>query len=120
MKTSPQPQTLTVEIHALSHDGRGITTIDGMTAFIEGALPHEKVLCRIIKKHRHFFEAEVVEILTPAPERINPPCPHFAICGGCSLQHIEINSQIQYKQQAVLEQLLRFGKVTPEEVLPPL
>lgn len=118
MATTLQP--IIVDIHALSHDGRGITSINGQTAFIDGALPNEKVLCQINKKHRHYLEGKTLEILTAAEERTTPPCPHFAVCGGCSLQHMTMDAQIQYKQNALLEQLQRFGKVTPETILPPL
>ena len=115
-----QNQPITVLVHTLSHDGRGITTINGITAFIEGALPNETVLCQITKKHRHYLEAKTLEVISAAPERTEPKCPHFGVCGGCSLQHIEAGSQIEFKQQSLLEQLQRFGKVAPKEILAPL
>ncbi len=107
-------------IESLSHDGRGIAIINGKTTFVTSALPAEKVICKITQKHRRYNEALVTEVLAAAPERTIPDCTHFGVCGGCSMQHVEIHAQIQYKQQALLDQLKHFGKVTPEAVLPPI
>ena len=111
---------MTVKIEKLSHDGRGIAVVEGKTLFIQGSLPGETVTYRVLKKHRQYSEAEVVDVLTASPQRTQPGCAHFAICGGCSLQHMSTASQLQLKQQVLLEQLQHFGRVTPETVLPPL
>jgi 23S rRNA (uracil1939-C5)-methyltransferase len=107
-------------IESLSHDGRGVTSINNKATFVSGALPQEKVRCKITKKHRRYNEAQTVEVLSPAHERTAPDCLHFGICGGCSMQHVTIEAQLQFKQQALLEQLKHFGKVTPEIILPPI
>src|SRR5437868_5349518 len=77
-------------IHSLSHDGRGIATIADKTTFISGALPNETVTYKIIRKHSHFNEATTLDVLTPSLERVAPPCEHFSLCGGCSLQYMNI------------------------------
>lgn len=110
----------TAQVLTLSHDGRGISKHQQRKMFIEGALPNEVVKYHIKKKHRHYFEAEVTEIITPSPDRVQPPCPHFEICGGCSLQHLSMDAQLQHKQHAFLEQLHHFGSVKPQTLLPPL
>jgi 23S rRNA (uracil1939-C5)-methyltransferase len=108
-------------ITTLSHDGRGIATMaDGKTTFISGALPGEEVAFRLIKKHTRYNEGEVQEILAISPNRVIPACKHFGVCGGCSMQHIAMHSQIEIKQTVLLEQLKHFGKVEAEEVLPPI
>lgn len=107
-------------IESLSHDGRGIANINGKTTFISGVLPAEKVICKIIRKHRRYNEAQVIDIIDKASERTDPKCAHYGICGGCSMQHVEIESQVKLKQQTLLDQLKHFGKVIPEEVLPPI
>lgn len=107
-------------IESLTHDGRGVAIIQGKTTFVDNALPNEKVICKITKKHRRYNEAQTVEVLIPAKERVAPHCAHFGICGGCSMQHVELQAQIQFKQNALLEQLKHFGKVTPEKILPPI
>lgn len=107
-------------IESLSHDGRGITSINGKTSFIYGALPQEEVICKLSKQHSRFNEGAAIEILKPAPERTNPLCPHFNVCGGCSMQHMTNEAQIEFKQKVLIEQLKHFGKVSPDSILPPL
>lgn len=107
-------------IHALSHDGRGITTLQSKTTFLAGALTDEIVTYRIHQKKSNYMEGEALEILTPSSERAIPPCQHFGVCGGCSLQHMNLAMQTRLKEQTLLDQLKHFGKVTPEIVMPPL
>lgn len=113
-------ESATANVHALSHDGRGIASIQQKTTFISGALPGETVTYRITQKRGSYHEANMQSVLTPAATRVTPPCQHFGLCGGCNLQHMNAEAQIQLKQQTLLEQLAHFGKVTPESVLPPL
>lgn len=108
------------QVHSLSHDGRGIATIGNKTTFISGSLPNEVVSYRITQKRSNYAEASLLEILEPSPHRITPPCQHFTICGGCSLQHMRMEMQIDLKQQTLLDQLKHFGQVTPQSILPPL
>ncbi|MEO8400978.1 MAG: 23S rRNA (uracil(1939)-C(5))-methyltransferase RlmD [Gammaproteobacteria bacterium] len=114
------PESIEINITSLSHDGRGIAEINGKTTFVTGALPQEKVTCKISKKHSRYNDAEVIDVITASPDRTTPPCAHFSICGGCSMQHINANAQIILKQQALLDQLKRFGNVVPEQILPPI
>lgn len=107
-------------VTALTHDARGIATIDGKTVFIEGALPDEIVEFAYIKKRGKFDEAKVTKIIRPSPERVEPRCQHFGVCGGCALQHLSTQGQITLKQKLLLDQLAHFGKVQPEIILKPL
>ncbi|WP_458072222.1 23S rRNA (uracil(1939)-C(5))-methyltransferase RlmD [Rhodanobacter sp. BL-MT-08] len=104
----------------LSHDGRGVTRVDGKAVFVSGALLDEHVLLRLRKRHRHFDEAEVVELITRSPHRVEPRCRHFGECSGCSMQHLDVDSQIATKQRVLTENFERIGKVTPQLWLPPL
>jgi 23S rRNA (uracil1939-C5)-methyltransferase len=104
----------------LAHDGRGVARVDGKAVFIEGALPGERVRFRIFKRRRQLDEAGLVEVLTPSPDRVVPKCPHFGLCGGCSLQHLSPAAQLAAKQHQLLENLERIGRVRPERVLDPL
>jgi len=104
----------------LSHDGRGVTRVDGKAVFVSGALLDEHVLLRLRKRHRHFDEAEVVELITRSPHRVEPRCRHFGECSGCSLQHLDADPQIATKQRVLTENFERIGKVTPQLWLPPL
>ncbi|MBB1127098.1 23S rRNA (uracil(1939)-C(5))-methyltransferase RlmD [Thiospirillum jenense] len=119
-KTRLSAEPIEVVIESLSHDGRGVTHLDGKAIFVSGALPGERVQMRYRHRARHHDEAEVVALLTTAAERVTPTCPHFAQCGGCALQHLQPSAQIVFKQQILSDTLQRIGKVTPAHWLPPL
>lgn len=107
-------------VEDLSADGRGVVRAGGKTVFVHGALPGEEVEFRRRKRRRSYDEAELITVLTAAPERVAPRCPHFGNCGGCSLQHLSTEQQLVHKQKHLLECLRRIGSVTPESVLEPL
>ncbi|MEM7561833.1 MAG: 23S rRNA (uracil(1939)-C(5))-methyltransferase RlmD, partial [Pseudomonadota bacterium] len=108
-----------VEIESLSHEGRGITRINGKTVFVFGALVGETVIIEIVKSSRKFDEAKVLEVIKPSPDRIEPRCAAYQQCGGCSLQHIDNSTQIQLKQQSLLDMLTHAG-ISWGTLLPPL
>lgn len=114
------PKRPAIAVTALSHDGRGIAKLAGKTLFIEDALPGEDVTFQVYKRHRDYDEARVVEVLKASPDRREPRCAHFGVCGGCSLQHLESGAQLAAKQQTLLDNLKRIGGVEPAELLPPL
>ncbi len=116
LQTAPQ----TAEITALSHDGRGITHINGKITFIDNALPGEKVVFHYTLCRGKYDEGRATEIIIASPERVTPACQHFAICGGCALQHMNKATQLNLKQQMFLEQLQHFGKIQPQQILAPL
>lgn len=107
-------------VESLEHDGRGVARVEGKVVFIDGALPGEDVTFRYTRRRGRFDEGAVVEVLAPAPERVAPRCPHFALCGGCSLQHLEPGHQVAVKQARLLEALEHAAGTGPGEVLPPL
>lgn len=108
------------EVTSLSHDGRGVAHRDGKTLFIVGALPGERVTVRNLRRKRSFDEGELSDIVSASPERRAPRCMHFGVCGGCTLQHLEPAAQLRLKQEHLLEELRRTGRVEPQELLPPL
>ena len=87
------------QIEDLSHDGRGVARIDGKVVFIEGALPGEDVQFEITRQKKDFDEGRTLEVLKSSPYRLEPACPHFGICGGCSLQHLSSEGQLFYKNR---------------------
>lgn len=114
-------QILELDIHDLSHDGRGVSrNAEGKTVFVEGGLPGERVRAERTGRNRHFDEARTLEVLQASPDRIEPRCPHFRDCAGCVLQHLREEKQIEAKQRTLLDNLRRIGHVEPERVLPPL
>lgn len=118
------PKTLTVS--DLSHDGRGVAhwpeghAQAGKAVFVAGALPGETVSVQQTARSKHFDEAKTLEVLQASPDRVTPRCPHFGVCGGCVLQHLDESKQITYKQQVLLDNLQRIGHVAPASVLAPL
>lgn len=101
----------------MSHEGRGIARINGKTVFVFGALDGERVRIQVRQRRRKFDQATVVEVLEPSPRRIEPHCAAFDVCGGCSLQHLSIDDQVEFKQRSLLELLdhagLKYDRVIP-------
>ena len=118
-KRLPEPVS-GVTIESLAHDGRGVTHLEGKAVFIDGALPGEVVNFEYLSSRRKFDEGRVTAVTQASPERVEPKCRHFGLCGGCSLQHMEPGAQIKAKQQVLLDNLRHIGKVEPATVLPAL
>ncbi|MEH6625852.1 MAG: 23S rRNA (uracil(1939)-C(5))-methyltransferase RlmD [Motiliproteus sp.] len=118
--TVSSSEAFTVTIDRLSHDGRGLARHNGKTLFVSGALPGEEVKARYLKQRSKFDEAQCLEVLQPSVLRREPQCRHFYQCGGCELQYLDAQAQIEHKQQQALDQLQRIGSVVPETILPPL
>jgi len=120
-RNKPLPiETITLNIERLSHDGRGIAMNNGKTVFVNGGLPEEKVIAKYTDIHSKFDEVDVVEVIEASSQRTTPICSHFLICGGCNLQHLNHDAQLQLKQHNLIEQLQHIGKTIPETILPPL
>jgi len=111
---------VTADIESLTHEGRGLARVEGKAVFIDGALAGERVRFRYSRLQRHFDEGQVVEVLEASPQRVEPRCPHFGVCGGCSLQHQDPAAQIAMKQEILADVLRRLGGVEPGRWLPPL
>ena len=117
-KRPAEPLSATIE--SLSHEGRGIAHLDGKIVFIDGALPGEDVRFLYTRKRGQFDEGRAVEVLQASPRRVEPRCPHYGVCGGCSLMHLDGGEQLAHKQAVLLEQLQHIGGLEPEQVLRPL
>ena len=86
--------------------------------FVEGALPGERAAVNILTELRNFDLGRATRLLNESPGRRTPRCPHFGVCGGCATQHADLATQMAAKQDALLQNLARIGKVQPEGVLP--
>ena len=113
-------QRIEATLERLTHDGRGIGHWNGRTLFVEGGLPGERVTARVVRARSKLIEARLDQVLEASAERQEPACPHVALCGGCSLQHVPAHTQLQLKQQALTQQLTHFAGVQPEQWMPPL
>jgi len=116
-KKLPEPSV--VQIEAMSHEGRGIAHIDGKTVFVFGALEGEEVRIQIRKSNRNFDEAVTLDVIQASAMRVKPKCDAFEVCGGCSLQHMDNDDQVVFKQQSLMEMLEHAG-VDVGQVIPAL
>jgi 23S rRNA (uracil1939-C5)-methyltransferase len=113
---------VTGRVDALSSEGWGVVRAanGGKTVFVAGALPGELVEYIVRRRERSHDSAELLAVLEPAADRIEPRCAHYGSCGGCALQHLASASQLAVKDRELREALRRIGKVEPAEWLPPL
>lgn len=111
---------LTATIESLDQEGRGVAHVDGKTIFIDGALPTEKVTFRSHRIKPSYEVANVVDVLKQSNQRVVPKCPHFGLCGGCKLQHLDFAAQVANKQRLLENDLKHIGKVKPDNMLPPI
>ncbi|MGH8441878.1 MAG: methyltransferase domain-containing protein [Nevskiaceae bacterium] len=115
----PDAPELATDVVDLAQDGRGIARPEaagGKVTFIKGALPGERVRYRLARRGKQADEGELSGIEQASPERVEPRCKHFGICGGCSVQHLSAAGQVAFKQKQLLDALERLGKVHPEQV----
>lgn len=120
MSRKPDPTPFEARVLDLAHDGRGVAKLAGKTVFIADALPGERVMARLVSRRRSHDEAELVEVLEAAADRVSPRCPHFGRCGGCSLQHLATGAQLAAKDDSLHGTLQRIGRVTPAARFAPI
>ena len=104
----------------MTHDGRGIARVDGRPVFIHGALPGEDVEFLYTDRRRDYAEGRLLAVHSAASERVEPRCPSFGVCGGCSFQHVADSEQIRLKQELLVEQFRRIGGLNEVPLAPPL
>ena len=111
---------LQATIESLDQEGRGVAHVDGKTIFIDGALPNEIVMYQSQRIKPSYEVANTIEVLQASAERVVPQCPHYGLCGGCKLQHMDAQAQVTAKQQMLQADLWHIGKVKADNMLPPL
>jgi 23S rRNA (uracil1939-C5)-methyltransferase len=107
-------------IESLDNEGRGVAHVDGKAIFIEGALPGERVEYASYRRKPSFEQADTVRVIRASSQRTTPGCPHFGICGGCSMQHLEPGAQTATKQRVLEDALWHLARLRPETVFPPI
>ena len=107
MKRGDKLDNITIE--TMAAEGKCIAKHDGLVIFIQGGAPGDVVEIELTKIKSSFLEGRVTEIRRLSPHRAQPFCIHFGLCGGCSWQHLNYNTQLQYKQQQVIDNLERLG-----------
>lgn len=108
-----------VSIESLAYGGNGVGRHNGQVLFIPGCVPGERVRARTITDHGSWAEAQLVEILEAGPARVEPPCPIVSDCGGCPWQHVEYATQLEAKEQAVVDAIRRIAGL-PEVSVDPI
>ena len=109
-------QIVELEIHSLTNLGEGVGRValnenDSWVIFVAGALPGERIKASVWHNAKNFSRADLVEILTPSRERVEPRCPLFGKCGGCQYQNLNYGAQLAWKTQQIKELFERIGKI---------
>lgn len=120
-----------IRVESLDLDAQGIARMapneeeaaeghSGKVIFIQGALPTELVTYTITRDKARFSKAKVRDILKPAVFRAEPKCKAFGVCGGCTMQHLDIRAQVAMKQRVLEDDLQHLAKLKPQEILRPM
>lgn len=107
-------ESLDLEAQGVAHDATG------KVVFVEDALPGERVRVTVRRSKPSYETASLRELGSESSQRVRPRCPHFGVCGGCAMQHLDARAQLAVKQRALEDALGHIGKVKPERVLRPL
>ena len=107
-------------IESLDHEARGIARLDGKAIFVDSALPGEMVEYASFRRKPTYELAQLVRVVRASSARVEPRCPHFGICGGCAMQHMDPAAQVAAKQRVLEDSLWHIGRVRPETMLPPI
>ena len=114
-----QPLTFNVQLDKLTYGGDAMGRLpDGRAVFVPFGLPGERVRIRLTEEKKNFARGELVEILEASPERIQPKCKHFGVCGGCHYQNLSYEKQLVAKTEILRDQLTRIGKIESPPVAP--
>ena len=110
-----------INIDSIAHDGRGVgRDDDGKVVFVDYALPSERVEFVPVMHRKSYLFGTTIEVLKPSEYRVEPKCDVFGQCGGCVLQHLDAEKQIEYKQQQLHENFKKIGDVEPDEWFEPM
>jgi len=107
-----------LEIESTAFKGKGVAKANGLAVFVPNTVPGDRVKVRIVKRKKKHREAKLLEVLQPGPQRVEPRCRHATVCGGCSWQHVDYESQLRFKRQQVQDHMERIGDIKGLEVRP--
>ncbi|MBQ9479700.1 MAG: TRAM domain-containing protein, partial [Selenomonadaceae bacterium] len=100
-----------IELTGLTSEGQGVGRLEGLTVFVDGGLPSERVAVSIVERKKNYAVGRLTEIIEPGVERIEPRCPLAKKCGGCQLQHMDYKAQLNWKRRRVVDAIERIGKL---------
>ncbi|MDD4840259.1 MAG: 23S rRNA (uracil(1939)-C(5))-methyltransferase RlmD, partial [Clostridia bacterium] len=107
-------EILTVEIIDIGVNGEGVAKVDGAVVFIPFAITGETVKIKLTHCKKDFAFADLIEVLSPSNDRIKPLCIHFGECGGCDMQHIKYEKQLEHKRANLINNLRKIAGITAE------
>lgn len=107
-----------LDIESLDLEARGVAHRDGKVVFVEGALPGERVEASIVRRKPSYEKARAQRILRASSQRVEPRCPHYGVCGGCAMQHLDAQAQVAIKQRVLEDAFGHIGKLKPALILP--
>lgn len=107
-----------VMITGVAAEGKAIAKVNDYVVFVPYVAPGDVVDIQLTRKKNSYAEGRVVHFHEYAPQRVDPFCEHFGVCGGCKWQHLPYEEQLKYKNKQVIDNLTRIGKVEMEEVMP--
>ena len=100
----------------IAFGGEGVARIEDFVVFVPFVIVGEQVEAEVTELKKRFARAKLVRLLRPSPERVEPPCPYFADCGGCQYQHLTYSSQLELKHKQISDIFQRLGDLNPELV----
>ena len=109
-----------VTIESVAAEGKALARVDGMVVFVDFAVPGDVVDIQVYKKKKNYMEGFIKRIVKPSPQRLQPFCEHFGVCGGCRWQLLPYEMQLDAKRQQVEDQLVRIGHLQVPEIRPTL
>lgn len=107
-----------IEIETVAAEGKSLAHVNGKVIFVPFAVPGDVVDIQVKIKRKGYMEGYVTNMIKPSPDRIEPFCSHFGVCGGCKWQSLPYSTQLQFKQQQVTDQLTRIGHLKLPEITP--
>lgn len=102
-------QTVELEITDMTDDGKGLGRLSGLAIFVAGAVPGDKVSARITRLKKRYALAETITLLEASAARVQPPCPYYQDCGGCSMLELSYDEQLRIKRRNIITKLERIG-----------
>ena len=118
MKKKNLPILEHIEITGVAAEGKALTRIDNVVCFVPNCVPGDIVDLQVTRKKHSFMEARVLRVVQPSPVRCAARCQHFGVCGGCKWQILPYEEQLRYKQQQIVDNLTRIGKIELPEISP--
>ncbi|MCL2809000.1 MAG: methyltransferase [Treponema sp.] len=105
-----------LKLETITSSGDALGRIDGKLVFVEGGAPDETVHCRITEERKTWNRAQLLEVIEPSPARVKPKCAFYGKCGGCNLQHLNYETQLDIKKSILKDSFLRIGGFEPPRI----